>query len=102
MQSLARLGGNVTGVDASESNIAIATLHASQDPLLPFRTASSSSKSSTTPSSLSYRHSTAETLRDAREQFDLVCAMEVVEHVEEPGEFMKCLGDLVKVCCALV
>ncbi|ORX33864.1 S-adenosyl-L-methionine-dependent methyltransferase [Kockovaella imperatae] len=110
-ESLARLGGHVTGVDASESNIAIATLHASQDPLLPFQTASVASSSSSSSSSshsagtsrtsylsgsLQYRHSTAETLRDAGEQYDIVCSMEVVEHVEQPGEFMKCLGDLVK------
>lgn len=26
----------------------------------------------------------------------MVCAMEVVEHVDEPAQFMKCLGDMVK------
>ena len=93
-QSLARLGGNVVGVDASASNIAIATLHASHDPFLPFNQAGSSS--SHIPGSLEYRHSPAEALRDAGEKFDVVCAMEVVEHVDSPGEFMKCLGDMVK------
>jgi polyprenyldihydroxybenzoate methyltransferase/3-demethylubiquinol 3-O-methyltransferase len=48
------------------------------------------------PGKLDYRHTPAETLRDAGEQFDIVCAMEILEHVDEPGEFMKCLGDMVK------
>lgn len=30
-------------------------------------------------------------------KFDLVCSMEVVEHVDEPGEFLKTLGEMVKV-----
>jgi polyprenyldihydroxybenzoate methyltransferase/3-demethylubiquinol 3-O-methyltransferase len=47
--------------------------------------------------SLEYRHTSAESLRDAGEKFDVVCAMEVIEHVDEPGEFLKCLGDMVKV-----
>lgn len=77
-------------MDASASNIAIATLHASHDPFLP------SASSSHIPGSLEYRHSPAESLRDAGEQFDIVCAMEIIEHVDNPGEFLKCLGDMVK------
>ncbi len=113
-QSLARLGGDVVGIDASESNISIANLHASRDPFLPYSSpppeqpASSFTSGFSAPSrppterkgvgSLEYRHTSAEALRDAGEKFDLVCAMEVLEHVDEPGEFMKCLGDMVKVC----
>lgn len=118
-KSLARLGGDVVGVDASESNIVIANLHASRDPFLPYspppslepqfeRPTSSSSDASATPTpsgsarkptvgSLEYRHTPAEALRDAGEKFDVVCAMEVLEHVDEPGEFMRCLGEMVKV-----
>lgn len=113
-QSLARLGGDVVGIDASESNISIANLHASRDPFLPYSSpppeqpASSLTSGFSAPSrppterkgvgSLEYRHTSAEALRDAGEKFDLVCAMEVLEHVDEPGEFMKCLGDMLKVC----
>ncbi|ODO02106.1 3-demethylubiquinone-9 3-O-methyltransferase [Cryptococcus wingfieldii CBS 7118] len=86
-ESLARLGGRVVSVDASESNIGIAKTHASQDPFLADKLEKGE---------LDYRHSTAESLRDAGEQFDVVCSMEVLEHVDEPGEFMKCLGEMVK------
>ncbi|WWD20004.1 3-demethylubiquinone-9 3-O-methyltransferase [Kwoniella shandongensis] len=86
-ESLARLGGTVVGVDASESNIGIATTHASQDPFLSQKMEEGG---------LQFRHSAAERLRDAGEKFDVVCAMEVLEHVDEPGEFLKCLGEMVK------
>lgn len=87
-ESLARLGGETIGVDASSANIGIANTHAAQDPFLAQRMQSGA---------LEYRHSSAETLRDDGEKFDVVCAMEVLEHVDQPGEFMKCLGDMVKV-----
>ncbi|OXC65371.1 3-demethylubiquinone-9 3-O-methyltransferase [Cryptococcus neoformans] len=86
-EALARLGATVVSVDASESNIGIATTHASQDPYLAKKMEKGE---------LEYRFSTAEALRDAGEKFDVVCSMEVLEHVDEPGEFMKCLGEMVK------
>ncbi|WVF69851.1 3-demethylubiquinone-9 3-O-methyltransferase [Kwoniella sp. CBS 6097] len=86
-ESLARLGGEVIGVDASPANIGIATTHATQDPVL---------KKKMEEGKFELRHSTAEALRDAGEKFDVVCAMEVLEHVDQPGEFMKCLGEMVK------
>ncbi|KAK6903928.1 3-demethylubiquinone-9 3-O-methyltransferase [Kwoniella mangroviensis CBS 8507] len=86
-ESLARLGGQVVGVDASESNIGIATTHAQQDPSLSTKMQNGE---------LKFVHSSAEVLRDAGEKFDVVCAMEVLEHVDQPGEFMKCLGQMVK------
>ncbi|WVQ97902.1 3-demethylubiquinone-9 3-O-methyltransferase [Kwoniella sp. CBS 9459] len=86
-ESLARLGGEVIGVDASPANIGIATTHATQDPVL---------KEKMEAGTFELRHSTAEALRDAGEKFDVVCAMEVLEHVDQPGEFMKCLGEMVK------
>lgn len=95
------------GVDAGRENIAMARLHASGDPALPFTQTVQGEQvqgvdmdriRNGRKGSLEYRHSTAEALRDAGEKFDVVCAMEVLEHVDEPGEFMKCLGDMVKVC----
>jgi polyprenyldihydroxybenzoate methyltransferase/3-demethylubiquinol 3-O-methyltransferase len=100
-QSLARVGGNVLGIDASSHNIAIASLHASQDPFLPFHsdfplTAGKPNAVKTT-GSLRYQHTSAEKLREERKQYDVVCSMEVLEHVDSPGEFLKCLADMVKV-----
>lgn len=34
MKHLARLGGRVEAIDASESNVKVASVHASQDPAL--------------------------------------------------------------------
>ncbi|GFZ45901.1 hypothetical protein JCM24511_03634 [Saitozyma sp. JCM 24511] len=105
-ETLARLGGDVVGVDASKENIGIAKTHAGQDPFLPLIKDSDHEDGpigshTRTPvrgrvGSLEYRHTSAELLRDAGEKFDVVCAMEVLEHVDEPGEFMKCLGEMVK------
>ncbi|KAL6062549.1 Hexaprenyldihydroxybenzoate methyltransferase, mitochondrial [Balamuthia mandrillaris] len=80
-ESLARLGGNVLGVDASAPNIETAQRHAEGDPLL---------------STLNYRHTTAEQLVQEQKQFDAVCCMEVIEHVNQPDVFLKTLCDLVK------
>ena len=105
-EALTRLGGDVVGVDAGRENIAMARLHASGDPTLPFTQNVQGEQlqgeamdriRSGSKGSLEYRHSTAEAQRDAGEKFDVVCAMEVLEHVDQPGEFMKCLGDMVKV-----
>src|SRR3954469_23423637 len=65
-----RLGAEVVGVDPSASNIAAARLHAG--------------KSHT---SVDYRCTTIEE-RDPRERFDIVLAMEVVEHVVDVGAFL--------------
>ncbi|BEI94367.1 uncharacterized protein CcaverHIS019_0608260 [Cutaneotrichosporon cavernicola] len=90
-ESLARLGGDVLAIDASAHNIAIARTHAAADPLLPYV-----NSNSTAPGRLEYRHTSAETLRDAGETFDVVCSMEVLEHVDAPGGFLQCLGDMVR------
>jgi len=58
-----RLGAQVIGVDPSASNIAAARLHADKGHL-----------------SIDYRCTTVERM-DVRERFDIVLAMEVVEHV---------------------
>ncbi|KIY43442.1 ubiquinone biosynthesis O-methyltransferase [Fistulina hepatica ATCC 64428] len=80
-ESLARCGASTLGVDASESNIAIASLHASSDPKL---------------SQLEYRHSSAEALLEEPKRFDVVCSMEVVEHVDNPAEFLNTCAQLLK------
>nr|CDI53875.1 related to COQ3-enzyme of ubiquinone (coenzyme Q) biosynthesis [Melanopsichium pennsylvanicum 4] len=88
-ESLARLGARTTGVDASSSNIGIATTHALRDAVLcrPHVLGGQS---------LTYLHTTAEELVAQGQTFDVVCAMEVVEHVNGPGEFLRSLDQLVK------
>lgn len=89
------------GIDASSHNIAIASLHASQDPFLPFHSDSpltaGTGNTVQTTGSLRYQHTSAEKLREEGKQYDVVCSMEVLEHVDSPGEFLKCLADMVKV-----
>ena len=69
-EPLTRLGAQVIGVDPSASNIAAAKLHADKGHL-----------------SIDYRCTTIEQM-DARERFDIVLAMEVVEHVTDIGAFL--------------
>ncbi|KAJ9479503.1 Ubiquinone biosynthesis O-methyltransferase, mitochondrial [Pseudozyma hubeiensis] len=88
-ESLARLGARTTGVDASASNVGIATTHAARDPLL-------SRPHPLGGPSLSYLHTTAEDLVAQNRTFDIVCAMEVLEHVNGPADFLRSLDSLVK------
>ncbi|MEA2921275.1 MAG: 2-polyprenyl-6-hydroxyphenyl methylase / 3-demethylubiquinone-9 3-methyltransferase [Bradyrhizobium sp.] len=69
-EPLTRLGAQLIGVDPSASNIAAARLHADKGQL-----------------SIDYRCSTVEQM-DGRERFDIVLAMEVVEHVSDVGMFL--------------
>ena len=78
-EPLARLGAAVVGVDPSESNIAVARRHATQSQL-----------------TIDYRSSNAETLAAAGETFDVVLAMEVVEHVTDLNLFIAAAAALVK------
>ena len=97
-ESLCRLGGRVLGIDASAPNIAIATQHASLDPT--FSLSSSAAVSGPASSaSLVYRSETAEQLLASTvppPQFDVVCSLEVVEHVANPQQFIHTLTALVR------
>ena len=70
-EPLARLGAGVVGIDPSASNIAVAKAHAAEVGL-----------------SIDYRSATVEELAEAEETFDVVLAMEVVEHVADVGLFL--------------
>jgi 2-polyprenyl-6-hydroxyphenyl methylase/3-demethylubiquinone-9 3-methyltransferase len=75
-EPLARLGADVTGVDPAAENIAVATAHAGESGV-----------------TVDYRATTAEELAAADERFDIVLAMEVVEHViDVPGFVATCAG----------
>ncbi|KAI8887059.1 ubiquinone biosynthesis O-methyltransferase [Backusella circina FSU 941] len=84
-ESLVRLGGNVMGADASPDNIQMAKLHSRKDPSLW-----------TGPGKLEYRNSTAEELLAQNESFDVVLAMEIIEHVNQPLEFLRTCAKLTK------
>src|SRR5215471_10587172 len=72
-EPMSRLGFAVTGVDASERNVATAAAHAEQGGL-----------------AIDYRATTAEALLAAGEPaFDVILNMEVIEHVADPGEFLR-------------
>jgi 2-polyprenyl-6-hydroxyphenyl methylase/3-demethylubiquinone-9 3-methyltransferase len=78
-EPLARLGAQVVGADPAAGNIAAAKLHAEQGGL-----------------TIDYRVTTAEALADAGERFDVVLAMEVVEHVADVSLFVKRCAEMVK------
>ena len=78
-EPLARLGAAVVGADPAEANIAAAKLHAAEVGV-----------------TVDYRATTAEALADLGERFDVVLAMEVVEHVADLGLFVKRCAEMVK------
>lgn len=78
-EPMARLGADVVGADAAERNIPVAQVHATQSGL-----------------QIDYRHTTAEALADAGEQFDVVLNMEVVEHVSDPLAYLTACRALLK------
>lgn len=80
------MGANTVGIDASKSNIAIASLHASADPGLRSGT-----------SKLTYLNTPAEDLLSEDKRFDVVCASEVIEHVDNPAVFLSTCAQLLKV-----
>ncbi|KAI0788766.1 S-adenosyl-L-methionine-dependent methyltransferase [Abortiporus biennis] len=92
-ESLTRMGANTLGIDASGSNIAIASHHALQDPLLLSNSPTGKGKGK-----LTYQHTSVEDLLSKRgpESFDVVCSMEVLEHVDNPRSFLDSCARLVK------
>lgn len=78
-EPMARLGADITGVDASDRNIAVASLHAKDMGL-----------------TIAYRATTAEALVEAGECYDVVLALEIVEHVVDPDAFIASCASLVK------
>lgn len=78
-EPMTRLGFDVTGVDAAERNIKIASLHAEKVGL-----------------DINYQAKTAEQLVAEGQQFDVVLNMEVVEHVDNVPLYLKSCAALVK------
>jgi len=78
-EPIARLGAEVVGVDASERNIGTASVHAKENGV-----------------AIDYRTGSAEALADAGERFDVVLAMEIIEHVADVPLFLDKLATLLK------
>jgi 2-polyprenyl-6-hydroxyphenyl methylase/3-demethylubiquinone-9 3-methyltransferase len=78
-EPLARLGASLVGIDPGATNIAAARLHAEKSGL-----------------EIDYRTTTAEELADAGERFDVVLALEVVEHVADVTLFVRRCAEMVK------
>jgi 2-polyprenyl-6-hydroxyphenyl methylase/3-demethylubiquinone-9 3-methyltransferase len=78
-EPLARLGAEVTGADPSPDNIEVAKRHASEAGV-----------------EVDYRNTTAEELAARDEKFDIVLAMEVVEHVTDVKLFVATCASMVK------
>lgn len=76
-EPLARLGADVTGIDAAEENIAAAKAHAEGSGLV-----------------IDYRCGEVGTL--GLSGYDLVCSMEVIEHVADKPAFIAALADAMK------
>jgi 2-polyprenyl-6-hydroxyphenyl methylase / 3-demethylubiquinone-9 3-methyltransferase len=75
-EPFAKMGASVTAIDASEKNIAVAKIHAEKSDL-----------------KIDYRVSSAEELD---EKFDVVFALEIIEHVADVDHFIKSCANLVK------
>jgi 2-polyprenyl-6-hydroxyphenyl methylase/3-demethylubiquinone-9 3-methyltransferase len=78
-EPLARLGAQVLGADASATNIGVAKRHAAEAGVV-----------------IDYRCTSAEFLADAGERFDIVLAMEVIEHVADLPLFVRRCAEMVK------
>jgi 2-polyprenyl-6-hydroxyphenyl methylase/3-demethylubiquinone-9 3-methyltransferase len=78
-EPMARLGARVVAIDAAQENIAIAARHASEMGL-----------------AIDYRCTSAEELAATKARFDIVLALEIVEHVADLTAFLDASAALVK------
>lgn len=78
-EPMARLGAQVSGIDASGRNVSIAAAHAEKQGL-----------------AIDYRQHTAEAMAQEERQYDIVVALEIVEHVADVDLFLQSCGRLVK------
>ena len=77
-EPMSRLGGKLTGIDASKKNINIAKIHAKKNNL-----------------NIKYICSSPEKLEFKR-KYDVILNMEIVEHVDDLNFFIKSSSDLLK------
>ena len=77
-EPMARLGGSVTGIDASEKNIKVASLHSKESNL-----------------KIKYINKSPEQL-DEKEKFDIILNLEIVEHVDNLDLYLNSCYKLLK------
>ena len=77
-EPMARLGANVTGIDASEKNIKIAQIHSEENNL-----------------KINYINSSPERLKE-KEKFDIILNLEIIEHVEDVNLYIDSCSKLLK------
>lgn len=80
-EPMSRLGGDVTGIDASAENIKIATAHSREENL-----------------SINYLATSIEEFQKTSKegQFDVILCLELIEHVDNPSELIKSCANLLK------
>ncbi|MEM6811889.1 MAG: bifunctional 2-polyprenyl-6-hydroxyphenol methylase/3-demethylubiquinol 3-O-methyltransferase UbiG [Pseudomonadota bacterium] len=78
-EPMARLGGKVTGIDADEQAIGVAKDHAKASRL-----------------KIDYKSITAEELVAKKKQYDVVLALEIIEHVKDQKTFVETICSLCK------
>jgi len=77
-EPMARLGGSITGIDASEKNIKVAKIHSQKSGL-----------------KINYLNKSPEQLNDI-EKFDIILNLEIVEHVDNVGLYIESCYKLLK------
>jgi len=77
-EAMAQRGAQVTGIDMGEAPLTVARIHQLESGV-----------------EVDYRQSTAEQLAEANsEAFDLVCCLEMLEHVPDPGAVIQACADM--------
>ena len=77
-EPMARLGGEVTGIDAAEKNIKVSLLHSKKSKL-----------------KINYLNKSPEQLKE-KEKFDIILNLEIVEHVDDLNLYFNSCYDLLK------
>jgi 2-polyprenyl-6-hydroxyphenyl methylase/3-demethylubiquinone-9 3-methyltransferase len=79
-ESMAQRGAQVTGIDMGEAPLTVAKIHQLESGI-----------------EVDYRQSTAEQLASEQtESYDIVCCLEMLEHVPDPGSVISACADLAK------